>query len=60
MKYSELPVGYKRERILSMIRNLDNGEVLVVSSLYLEEVKFLRAMYGKELKTTNGNMYRVG
>lgn len=59
MKYTELPEGYKKERICAMMRNLDRGEALRVSHLFLEEIVFLKNMYGAELKKTGGYIYRA-
>lgn len=59
MKYSELPTGYKTERFGAMMRNLNNGETVNIRTLYLEEIKMLKALYGKELKQNGELLYRV-
>lgn len=41
-----------------MFRILDAGNALAVNGLYLEEIRFLKAMYGKELVKKDGVIYR--
>lgn len=59
MKYADLPAGYKIDRMRDMFRILDSGKALAINGLYLEEIKFLKALYGKELKKEKGIIYRA-
>ena len=57
MKYNDLPVGYKHERITTMMHHLDNGGAVEIRHMYLDEIKILKAIYGKELKKEDGILY---
>lgn len=59
MKYNNLPEKYRRERIREMFQILDAGKALAVNGLYLEEIKFLKSMYGRELRKQDGILYRA-
>lgn len=58
MKYSDLSVTYKADRMKDMLRHLDSGKALAINGLYLEEIKILKALYGKELAKDKGIIYR--
>ena len=59
MKYSELPTNYKKDRMTDILRALDSGQAVAVNGLFLEEIKFLKSMYGRELKKDRGIIYRA-
>ena len=59
MKYIELPTAYKQERMHDILHALDSGKAVSINGLFLEEIKFLKAMYGQELKKDRGIIYRV-
>ena len=58
MKYQDLSKTYKQERMSNIIRELDQGRVVMVNTLYLEEIRFLRDIYGTELKKDGCLIYR--
>ena len=59
MKYRDLPTIYKQERMHDILKALDSGKAVAVNGLFLEEIKFLKSMYGKELKKDHGIIYRA-
>lgn len=59
MKYSNLPTAYKVERMRDIFRVLDAGKAVSINGLYLEEIKFLKSLYGRELKKEQGIIFRA-
>ena len=58
-KYENLSTSYKIERMKEIFRILDSGNAVSVNGLYLEEIKYLKSLYGKELKKDGGLIYRA-
>ena len=59
MKYCDLPTTYKKDRMHDILEALDTGKAVAINGLFLEEIKFLKSMYGKELKKDRGIIYRA-
>lgn len=59
MSYSKLTTAYKIDRMRDMFRILDSGKALDINGLFLEEIKFLKSLYGKELRKEGSIIYRV-
>ena len=49
MKYKELPYDYKKERLFDMIKYLDNGHKPDINTMFIEEIRFIRQLYGAQL-----------
>lgn len=49
MRYETLPYEFKKERILAMIDYLEKGYELDTNTMYIEEIKFLKQLFGGEL-----------
>lgn len=58
MCYKNLPYGYKKERILDMIDYLEKGYELDTNTMFIEEIKFLKQLFGDKLSHKK-NMLKI-
>lgn len=57
MRYYELSVVYREERMTSMKHCLENKQPVRINHLFLEEIVALKNHYGDKLKKTGGYIY---
>lgn len=59
MKYEDMTADFKVTRMREFFRVLDAGGILDINGLFLEEIKALKHIYGKELRKERGILYRA-
>lgn len=58
MSYDKLSTAYRIERMKSLFKQLDGGKAVNINHLYLEEIRYLKDLYGSELTKQGGFIYR--